>query len=188
VTATARSVTPFVFGKLPSHGDFVCRGLSPARRDRWDAWASAGLDQAAGALLAEFEGAYAVAPPWRFVFATDGGWEAGAFAPSLDRAGRRFPIVAGVQVAAEPVVDLEALAAGAEEAIYAAFAAGEDVDALYRRMVEADAAPADRAAPARAWTLGGERSPPQAIADARLDPALLVAALTPSSARVEAVA
>lgn len=185
MTARSVAVTPFVFGKLPTHGDFVCRDLAPAERRRWDAWASAGLEAAAAALGPAFDEAHATAPPWRFVIATEHGWQGGAFAPSVDRVGRRFLIVAGVQVSGEPSVDLEAVAGRAEEAIYSAFAAGEDVDALHRRL--AGPLPQEAGATAaRAWTLGGERHAPQVVVEASLDSALLVAALTPTSA--EAVA
>ena len=37
---------PFLFGKLPAHGDFVARGLTPDAQAAWDDWASAGLERA----------------------------------------------------------------------------------------------------------------------------------------------
>jgi type VI secretion system ImpM family protein len=172
---------PFVFGKLPSHGDFVSRGLSAAERDGWDAWASRGLDLAATALGDAFPDAYATAPPWRFVLPDAGGWRAGAFAPSVDRSGRRFPVIAGFAVADPVDLALEPLAERAEEAIYAAMAAGEDVDGLLDRLAGAAPPPADRPPRSTAWTLGGARHDPVTMEGAGRDPALLVAALTPSA-------
>jgi type VI secretion system protein ImpM len=172
--------TPFVFGKLPSHGDFVSRGLSPVERDGWDGWASEGMDLAAAALGEAFAEAYAAAPPWRFIFQGASGWQVGAFAGSIDRAGRRFPIVAGFVVAPPVRLALEPLAEAAEEAIYAAMGAGEDADALHSRLAAATPLPTDAPPRAKAWTSGGERHAPSVIEGARRDSALIVAALTPS--------
>lgn len=154
----------FAFGKLPSHGDFIARGLSAAERQAWDDWASAGLVLAREALGDRFEAAYDQAPPWRFAFGDGGfgpGRKAGAFAPSIDRAGRRFLIVLG---AATPV-GLDPAGAGAvaaqilETEIYRAFQSGADVDVLVQSATAALAgfAPGATAAGAgRFWTLDAE--------------------------------
>ncbi len=124
-----------VFGKLPSHGDFVARGMEPAAREAWDGWISEGLARARERLGDGFEAAHDTAPPWRFV---DGpgplgdSWRAGALAASIDRAQRRFVIVAmadGLE-AEDAAARGGELAEGMEQAIYDAFAGGWDVDRL----------------------------------------------------------
>ncbi|HYD46690.1 MAG TPA: type VI secretion system-associated protein TagF, partial [Phenylobacterium sp.] len=59
----------WLFGKLPSHGDFVARGLDTGTRAAWDAWLSEGVGGARAALGEAFDAAYEIAPPWRFVLA-----------------------------------------------------------------------------------------------------------------------
>jgi type VI secretion system protein ImpM len=86
----------FLFGKLPAHGDFVARGLTTAEQERWDRWASAGLEAARERLGDGFEAAHDAALPWRFVAADGEGWTAGAVTCSVDAAGRRFVAVLGV--------------------------------------------------------------------------------------------
>jgi type VI secretion system ImpM family protein len=178
------SGAPFAFGKLPSHGDFVSRGLEPAAREAWDAWASAGLEQAQAALGEGYDLAYSAAPPWRFAFgpgAFGTGWRAGAFACSVDKAGRRFPIIVGLAWAGEPDAALDELAEASEAAIYEAFAEGDVIDTLVERLARIAVAGGE-APRARFWTLGGERHPPLELAQAAPDPALLVRALTPDPA------
>ncbi len=94
------AAAPFLFGKLPAHGDFVARGLSQAAQQAWDAWASQALQALRDAAGEAFDDAHEAAPPWRFVagpsrYGDD--WRAGALAPSIDSAGRRFLVVLGVQ-------------------------------------------------------------------------------------------
>ena len=87
----------FLFGKLPAHGDFVSRGLAQDQVAAWDAWASQALERLRAA-SPEFETAHQSAPAWRFVAgpsALGPQWRAGALAPSVDSAGRRFVAVAG---------------------------------------------------------------------------------------------
>jgi type VI secretion system protein ImpM len=176
----------FAFGKLPSHGDFIARGLSAPERQAWDDWASAGLTLAREALGEAFEPAHTQAPPWRFAFG-DGAFgparKAGAFASSIDRAGRRFLIVLGV---AAPV-GLDPDGAGAvaaqilETEIYQAFQTGADADALVQSATAALAGFAPGAAApggGRFWTADAEEA---VAAELRADvpPAeLLLRALT----------
>lgn len=162
----------FLFGKLPSHGDFVARGLAPAARQAWDDWASAGLVLARERLGPAFEAAHDAAPPWRFAFgaAPYGRRLAGALAASVDSAGRRYLIVVGAQADA----GLAGAGAGAlaaarlEAALYRAFEAGLDADALLAQAQDAVAGlePGPPAQDGRFWTLGAGEGQAQDIAAA----------------------
>ncbi len=91
---------PFLFGKLPAHGDFVARGLGQATQDAWDGWASAEIIAAREALAEKFEDAHDQAAPVRFICGPGPlgeGWRAGAAAPSIDSAGRRFVVAMGLE-------------------------------------------------------------------------------------------
>ena len=124
----------FAFGKLPTHGDFVARGVSGPDRDAWDNWASAGLEEARTALGPEFEARHDAAPPVRFSFGPGPfgqGWRTGAFAPSIDTAGRRFIILLGAHTPLAPAAGaIDQLASAAETQIYQAFEAAADIDAM----------------------------------------------------------
>jgi type VI secretion system protein ImpM len=123
-----------LFGKLPSHGDFVDRGMVADRRAAWDGWLSGALDQAAQRLGDGFAAAHDAASPWRFVSGPGplgGDWRAGALAASIDAVGRRFFIV----LAADGLTSSQAAARGQrlaetlEDLIYSAFEAKWIADA-----------------------------------------------------------
>ena len=125
----------FCFGKLPTHGDFVARGLPAAERDAWDLWASEGLQAARESLGDAFGDRHDGARPCRFAFGPGpfgDGWRAGALSPSIDSAGRRFIIVVGARSAAPlPAPGPgEAVAAAAEDEIYRAFEAASTIDLM----------------------------------------------------------
>ncbi len=125
-----------LFGKLPSHGDFVSRGLGEAQSRAFDGWLSASLDAAAG--LPGFDELYALAPAWRFTATFDGIPHCGIVALSVDSVGRRFPVVAGARGLSEALIE------ACEAALYTAFSEGLNADALYAALASApDAAPAD---------------------------------------------
>ena len=164
---------PVLFGKLPSHGDFVARNLDPAAREALDGWASAGLERARETLGEAFEAAHDSAPPWRFVSGPGPLgplWRAGAAAPSIDTAGRRFVIVLAVDALApgEAAGGGEAIAEAMEGLIYGAFERGLGADAVSAEaaaMLERDKlVKPDQAAPQeRWWTLGGPEHAPKAL-------------------------
>jgi type VI secretion system ImpM family protein len=81
-----------VLGKLPFHGDFVARGVSGAVRDEIDRWLVDSMATARDELGPRFEEAFDSALPWRFAW-HDERWTAGALVPSVDSAGRRFPLL-----------------------------------------------------------------------------------------------
>jgi type VI secretion system protein ImpM len=162
---------PILFGKLPTHGDFVQRGLDLTACDAWDRWASEGLAAARAALGERFDDAHDRAPPWRFIdppgrFGRD--WRAGALAPSIDAAGRRFMIMVAADGLSPDQAGGggEAIAEEMEALIYQAFESGWDADAT----IEAAHAPVARlgaeGAPPRPrwWTLGGFDHDPATLA------------------------
>lgn len=115
-----------LFGKLPTHGDFVARGLPAADRECWDAWLSASLATAQVQLGETFAERYDAAQPWRF--ARDG-W-AGALAPSTDTTGRRFPLLLAVEAGSEAAASA---AADCETLLYDAIVGGWTVETLVER-------------------------------------------------------
>ncbi|MET0251598.1 MAG: type VI secretion system-associated protein TagF [Novosphingobium sp.] len=85
---------PWLFGKLPAHGDFLARGLAGDLREALDNWISAGVAGARTRFADHFEQRYFAAPPWHFVDrGPDGQWTGGALCPSVDGVGRKFPIL-----------------------------------------------------------------------------------------------
>ncbi len=125
-------VTAWLFGKLPTHGDFIARGLAPAMRDRIDGWLSDEMARARRDHGEAFEDRYDAAPPWRFV----DGAEGGVICASIDSAGRRFPILVGLT--GERDVQSSSAAALSEAAIFRAFAEGRNADALAALLAQAE--------------------------------------------------
>lgn len=94
------AATPFLFGKLPAHGDFVSRGLADPARKAWDDWASSLVQSMHEQWGGRFDEMHDAIQPWRFVAGPSRlgeAWRAGALAPSIDSAGRRFILVLGAQ-------------------------------------------------------------------------------------------
>jgi type VI secretion system protein ImpM len=83
------------YGKLPSHGDFVRRRVSDAFVDAWDAWLREGLAESLSSLGERWLDVYLTSPVWRFVCSAGACGPApllGLVAPSVDQAGRYFPL------------------------------------------------------------------------------------------------
>lgn len=119
----------WLFGKMPAHGDFVSRGLDPETRDALDRWLSDEMIAARQAYGDGFEAAYDGASPWLMVT----GEGAGAICPSMDSAGRRFPLLVGRTCNDDG--DAARTARGCENAIYRAFADGLAADQLHEALV-----------------------------------------------------
>jgi type VI secretion system protein ImpM len=104
------------FGKLPSHGDFIERRVASAFRVAWDDWLQRCMIQSRHDLGGRWLDCYLTSPMWRF-FLSDGvagsASYAGILLPSVDRAGRYFPltVVATLPVELTPLPFAE-LAAG----------------------------------------------------------------------------
>ncbi|MEM7059646.1 MAG: type VI secretion system-associated protein TagF [Pseudomonadota bacterium] len=83
------------YGKIPSHGDFLRRDLSPAFIEPWDTWLQQSLLTGRDVLADRWQNAYFSAPIWRFALPAglcgpDG--MMGVLMPSVDRVGRQFPL------------------------------------------------------------------------------------------------
>lgn len=173
---------PFLFGKLPQHGDFVSRGLDPAAREAWDSWLSREI-AAAREALGDFEDLYGSAPAWCFVIAPGrlgSHWQAGALTPSMDSVGRLFPAVLGAALAdADAALACgEVIAQRCEELLLAQLggaSADQLASAIGAEQLDCEGEPGRTGW----WTLGGERHAPQALAEQDAIDGLLVAMLTP---------
>lgn len=150
----------WLFGKLPSLGDFVSRGLDHATRDRLDAWLSGEMETARGRFGDGFEAGYDQAPAWNFVDRDDAGnWTGGALCASQDRAGRRFPFV--MATPAPDAAGAAALSAGCLSAICRAFAQGWDATGLAGAAIMPEAI--NWAPDAAEWALLTDDGPALAI-------------------------
>lgn len=123
------SPVPGLWGKMPAHGDFVRRGWSDATVAALDGWLSPALADRRAVLGEEgFAAAMRAAPLWH------GRLPAGVagpeplrlvMAPSVDRAGRLFPLLLGMAGGDDP-----ALADALEAALYAAIGGQADADGI----------------------------------------------------------
>lgn len=149
-----------LFGKLPSRGDFVRRNLTPDVAARLDAWLDAELGRRAWDDPDAWEAAFEASPSWRFhlgeglVGSTP---VAGVMAPSRDRVGRAFPVLAF----AGPEADVE----GAMERIERAVMDAAPAEALMAQLAALPRRELGEPGPAPTgfgvWTTGDE--PPHLV-------------------------
>jgi type VI secretion system protein ImpM len=95
------------FGKLPARGDFVRDGLPGSFVGPWDDWLRLALAGSRDMLGSEWLDAWMEAPVWRFALAPGLCGTAaalGVMLPSVDRAGRYFPLTFATLLAPEAVV------------------------------------------------------------------------------------
>jgi type VI secretion system ImpM family protein len=150
------ALKPWLFGKLPALGDFVSRGIDMATRERLDAWVSAEMETARGRWGDAFEGRYDNAPAWTFVDRDDAGnWSGGALCASMDRSGRRFPLL--VSAPADDASTAAMTGTAWIEAMYQGFAEGWDADALLTAQRTTGATSWQPVEPE--WALVGENGP-----------------------------
>ncbi|MFP5516895.1 MAG: type VI secretion system-associated protein TagF [Alphaproteobacteria bacterium] len=173
------------FGKLPARGDFLLRGLPRSFADPWHDWLLDGL-QASRAVLGDgWMDRYLNAPIWRFTLepgVCGPQAAAGVMMPSVDKAGRQFPLAlvalpAPGQTAAGTELDAAWFGA-AEELALSVLTHTLDVEAFVGSVAalsvpqpvprSADATPSIGA---RWWTLGGEGVAEQGFTSAGLPPA-----------------
>ena len=150
----------FLFGKMPSHGDFVARGLGAEERESLDRWLSSELAVARDAFGEGFDRSYESAPPWRFAW-LDRDWTAGAMVNSVDSVGRRFPLLVGCAELAGSQV--EAATVACEDAIYSAFENGWSADELIDSVEGISPTEGEGNPQETWWTLGGEEFEPASL-------------------------
>jgi len=169
------------FGKLPARGDFLLRGLPRSFADPWHDWLLDGLQASRAALGEGWMDRYLNAPIWRFTL--EAGVcgpqaAAGVMMPSVDKAGRQFPLAlvalfAPGRTAAGAENDAAWFEA-AEELALSVLTHTLDVEAFVG-SVAALSVPQQSAeisaAGARWWTLGGEGVAGQGFTTAGLPPA-----------------
>lgn len=96
-----------VYGKHPAKGDFLEYGIPVALRGQLESWLDAVLAEARHSLADGWEKVWATRRPLRFWLgaAIWGEPVCGVMVPSVDRVGRRFPLVifaTGAEAAAQP--------------------------------------------------------------------------------------
>lgn len=150
-------VAPFLFGKMPAHGDFISRGLDDETIETGDAVVAEGLALAMAHWDMRWDDVYVETPVWRFL-ATPGvlgrNWLAGIFMASVDAVGRQFPLMLGF---ASPTLALmasseatEAALDDAENIARSALLESLSVDAAMQRLAAATVTLAPAATSARA--------------------------------------
>ncbi|MEL6364653.1 MAG: type VI secretion system-associated protein TagF [Pseudomonadota bacterium] len=87
------------FGKAPARGDFIGRGLPRSLTDGLERWAKAGLAEAKERDAEGWLDAYLVSPVWRFAGGLGDALWTGVLCPSVDAAGRYFPLAIAAEVA-----------------------------------------------------------------------------------------
>jgi type VI secretion system protein ImpM len=126
-----------LFGKLPAHGDFLCRALPDSFVQPWDDWLQAGMAEARATLgEASYAEAWSSAPAWRFLLppqACGPDAVAGLLLASEDLVGRRFPLTLAALLAAEGPAPAEAWFVALHEA---AAARGHTADTLLAALPE----------------------------------------------------
>jgi len=95
VYASAHHVSGGFYGKLPARGDFVGLGLPQGFIRPWDAWLQQAIAGSREHLGGTWTAAWLEAPIWRFLLPPGlcgSGGVLGLWLPSVDRAGRFFPL------------------------------------------------------------------------------------------------
>jgi len=90
-----------LYGKLPSHGDFLRRRTSEAFVEKWDGWLQECMVESRAALGDRWLDVYLTSPAWRFACSAGTcGPEPviGLLVPSVDRVGRYFPLTLVAEV------------------------------------------------------------------------------------------
>ncbi|WP_157822394.1 type VI secretion system-associated protein TagF [Psychromonas sp. Urea-02u-13] len=83
-----------VYGKLPSHGDFVHRNLPTKFISTWDEWLQQFVSGSQEKMGEHWLDVYLTSPIWRFVLSDgiiDENHWAGIVLPSVDQVGRYYP-------------------------------------------------------------------------------------------------
>jgi len=89
------SVEVGLYGKLPSHGDFLRRRIADEIVSRWDDWLQSAIAASRRILGERWLEIYLTSPAWRFSCEAEVCGPtpvAGVIVPSVDRVGRYFPL------------------------------------------------------------------------------------------------
>ncbi len=170
------------FGKVPSRGDFVRRGLPRRFVEPWDRWIQQSIARSRAQLGDSWLDFYLAAPIWRFALSPGicgDDMALGLFMPSVDSVGRYYPLslaavgpapgnlfaVMAAQESWFERAEAAALSCLDEGARFEVFEASFDDLGLPAPVGETPAAAADAAAfdpgadgdiPGQAWSLQGE--------------------------------
>ncbi len=172
-----------VFGKLPSYGDFVRRGLPQSFLGPWDVWLQAGMAAAMGSLGTAFSASWAAAPAWRFHLppgACGSVGAAGVLLTSADAVGREFPLTLAALLPPGGACPPDDWFARLERAGQAARDRGLSVDDLVSALPEPPVNGAPGPAPGW-WTADGRQWPLSALPTAPQFLALVRGQLVPSA-------
>ncbi|OUS30178.1 type VI secretion-associated protein [Gammaproteobacteria bacterium 45_16_T64] len=88
-----------LYGKLPAHGDFLSRNLSPEFVQGWDDWLQRSVASSQEQLGGRWLDLYLTSPLWRFALSPgviDSNVWVGVMMPSVDKVGRYFPLTLAV--------------------------------------------------------------------------------------------
>jgi type VI secretion system protein ImpM len=95
-----------LYGKLPSHGDFLRRRIADEIVTRWDGWLQSAIAASRRILGERWLEIYLTSPAWRFSCEKEvcgPNAMAGVIVPSVDRVGRYFPLTLMWQIPEELV-------------------------------------------------------------------------------------
>jgi type VI secretion system protein ImpM len=177
------SVSFGFYGKIPARGDFVRSGLPRGFIDGWDGWLQHMMAESRMLLAETWLSAWMVAPVWRFYLSAGlcgPGAACGVFMPSVDRAGRHFPLTLACVggESGQPVAASLAWLGAAEAAGIEAVSEDLDPESLAGRVPPPDTEGAQwpRPAGACAWsTEGAPLVPARAFATETLPDAAVFA-------------
>jgi len=128
------------FGKIPARGDFVRAGLSNGFIAAWDGWLQFVIPVSRELLGEDWVAAWLEAPIWRFALAggvCGGDAVLGLWMPSVDRAGRHFPLTLAATVPEAEVASLVRNGAGWLDAAEQAGLDAVTADALPEQLAAA---------------------------------------------------
>ena len=159
------------YGKLPARGDFVRAGLPRDFVEAWDRWWQSMITASRESLGEAWVPAWLEAPIWRFTLPAGlcgAGSVLGVWMPSVDRAGRYFPLTIAAVAGRDDWTDLTDAARGfltaAEQAGLDALEQDLTPDMMIERIAAGCASLAAPVAAFRAdapksrwWTEGGPR-------------------------------
>jgi type VI secretion system ImpM family protein len=148
----ARPEGAWLFGKIPAHGDFISRGIDHVTHKQLDDWLSGELARGR-TRFADFDTRYVKAPPWHFVdMDQSGAWSGGALCLSVDKVGRRFPIL--VAAPASSAATARGVALAALELVFTTFGENWDADRLALALGSIAAEPGSGPVPAQSlWAI-----------------------------------